>query len=121
MLFISYAAFAVSFMACIFMLLKRHETYQKITYSHAKIGYLPLTIGMLFGYPWAIMAWGDDPWWWDSKINGSIMIWVLYSAFLHARIYVNRYWKTTAAIGILCFISDSRTHHDNIKKRQCVL
>ena len=105
MLFISYAAFAVSFVACIFMLLKRHETYQKIAYNHAKIGYLLLTVGMLLGYPWAILAWGDDPWWWDPKINGSIMMWVLYSAFLHSRIYVNRYWKTTAVIGILCFIS----------------
>ena len=106
MLFIAYASLAVTFAACVFMLLKKDEVFDKIAYSHAKIGYLLLTVGMLIGYPWAVMAWDGD-WWWDSKINGSIMMWVLYSAYLHTRIHLRKkgMWETTAILGIVCFIS----------------
>lgn len=106
MLFIAYASLAVTFAACVFMLFKKDDVYDKIAYSHAKIGYLLLTVGMLIGYPWAVLAWDGD-WWWDSKINGSIMMWVLYSAYLHTRIHLCRrsMWEVTAILGIVCFIS----------------
>lgn len=106
MLFIAYASLAVTFAACVFMLFEKDEVYDNIAYAHAKIGYLLLTVGMLIGYPWAVMAWDGD-WWWDSKINGSIMVWVLYSAYLHTRIHLQRksMWKVTAILGIVCFIS----------------
>ena len=85
---------------------KKDDVYDKIAYSHAKIGYLLLTVGMLIGYPWAVLAWDGD-WWWDSKINGSIMMWVLYSAYLHTRIHLCKrsMWEVTAILGIVCFIS----------------
>ncbi|MBN1133985.1 MAG: cytochrome c biogenesis protein CcsA [Methanosarcinaceae archaeon] len=106
MLFIAYASLAVTFAACLFMLLRKEVIYDRIAYSHAKIGYLFLTLGMLIGYPWAVIAWEGD-WWWDPKINGSIMMWVLYSAYLHTRIYLNRkyMWEATAILGIVCFAS----------------
>ena len=43
-----------------------------------------LTFGMLIGYPWALQAWGPN-WWWDPKIASSIMMWLLYSAYLHTQ------------------------------------
>jgi len=106
MLFIAYASLAVTFAACVFMLLKKDAVYDRIAYGHAKIGYLFLTVGMLIGYPWAAVAWNGD-WWWDPKINGSIMMWVLYSAYLHTRIHLHRknMWELTAVLGIVCFIS----------------
>ncbi|MCX9083342.1 MAG: cytochrome c biogenesis protein CcsA [Candidatus Methanoperedens sp.] len=105
MLFIAYASLIITFAACVFMLLKNDRLYDQIAYRYSKIGYLLLTTGMLIGYPWAIIAWKDSAWWWDPKISGSIMMWVLYSAYLHSRIYVNRdkMWKTTAFLGIICF------------------
>jgi cytochrome c biogenesis factor len=105
MLFISYASLVITAVACVFMLRKRERVYDDIAYRYAKIGYILLTTGMLIGYPWAIEAWKDSAWWWDPKISGSIMMWVLYSAYLHARIYSGRMWSATACLGIICFAS----------------
>jgi cytochrome c biogenesis factor len=107
MLFIAYASLIITFAACVFMLLKKDRLYDEIAYKYSKIGYLLLTTGMLIGYPWAIEAWKESAWWWDPKISGSIMMWVLYSAYLHSRIYISKdkMWKTTAYLGTICFAS----------------
>jgi ABC-type transport system involved in cytochrome c biogenesis permease subunit len=107
MLFIAYASLIITFAACVFMLLRHARHYDEIAYRYAKPGYILLTAGMLIGYPWAMEAWKDSAWWWDPKISGSIMMWVLYSAYLHARIYIERgrLWRTTALLGVLCFVT----------------
>lgn len=107
LLFISYAALSISFLGSIFMLIYKYKKlYDKITYNYGKFGYLFLTAGILISYPWAISAWKNEPWWWSPKINMSLMTWVLYTAYLHSRLYLNRknMWNTTAIIGILCFL-----------------
>lgn len=107
MLFIAYASLIITAASCVYMLRKRQKIYDEIAYGYAKIGYILLTTGMLIGYPWAIEAWKDSAWWWDPKISGSIMMWVLYSAYLHTRIYANKgkMWNATAYLGIICFAS----------------
>jgi cytochrome c biogenesis factor len=108
LLFISYAALMVSFLASIFMLVKkREELYDKIAYSYAKLGYVLLTFGMLVSYPWALKAWANEPWWWSPKINMSLMMWLLYTAYLHSRLHLHRrgMWNTTAILGIFCFLT----------------
>lgn len=104
-LFVSYAAFVVSFIACVLLLVTRGVRYDRIAYDYAKFGYLILTGGMLIGYPWAILAWKGDPWWWSGKINMSLMMWVLYSGYLHSRLYLARrgMWKLAGWLGVLCF------------------
>lgn len=107
MLFTAYASLIITFTACVLMLFRKDNLYEITAYRYARIGYMLLTTGMLIGYPWAVEAWKDSAWWWDPKISGSIMMWVLYSAYLHSRLYVRKgkMWKTTAFIGIICFIS----------------
>ena len=107
MLFIAYASLIITFAACVYMLIKHEKLYDEIAYSYAKPGYILLTTGMLIGYPWAIEAWKDSAWWWDPKISGSIMMWSLYSAYLHAHIYVSKgkMWGATASLGVICFAS----------------
>lgn len=107
MLFISYATFTISFIGCIFMLYRKEQDFDTVAYNYAKFGWLLLTIGNLFGYPWAIIAWKDEPWWWDPKINMSLMTWLFYSAYLHSRIYLQRknMWALTASIGIISFMA----------------
>lgn len=107
MLFIAYASLILTFVACVYMLFRHDRTYDEIAYIYAKPGYILLTTGMLIGYPWAIMAWKDSAWWWDPKISGSIMMWSLYSAYLHAHVYVSRgkMWGAAASLGVICFAS----------------
>ncbi len=106
LLFISYAALTVFFAACVSMLVKNDTESEYIAYSYAKPAYLCLTVGMLLGLPWALEAWGPN-WWWDPKIASSIMMWVVFSTYLHARLYLSRkgMWKFVAWLGILCFIA----------------
>lgn len=105
-LFFAYATFAISFVATLVMVRERHSTYETTAYRWARLGYLPLTAGMLLGFPWAIIAWQGESWWWSGKVNMSIMMWLLYSALLHARLYLRRQgmWRWVAALSLLAFL-----------------
>jgi ABC-type transport system involved in cytochrome c biogenesis permease subunit len=88
------------------MLFHKKEFYNAIAYSYAKFGYVLLSIGFLIGYPWAVEAWKGVSWWWDPKISGSLMMWMLYTAYLHAHLHSGKkLWNLTAILGIICFLS----------------
>jgi len=104
LLFFSYACITLTFLASLFMLGDREPEIERLGYDAAKFGYLLLTLGMLLGYPWALQAWGPN-WWWDPKICSSIMMWAIYSTYLHTRLYANKVsmWYFSSFLGILCF------------------
>jgi hypothetical protein len=106
LLFLSYACITMTFAASVFMLRSRDAELETTGYDFAKLGYFFLTLGMLLGYPWALEAWGPN-WWWDPKICSSIMMWAVYSTYLHTRLYVNRpsMWYFSALLGIICFLA----------------
>lgn len=105
LLFFSYGAFAVSFVATLLAVVRRHSSYERLAYHWARLGYLPLTAGMLLGFPWAILAWSGQSWWWSGKVNMSIMMWLLYTAYLHGRLYLRRrgMWRWVLALSLLSF------------------
>ncbi len=106
LLFLAYGAFTISFVATIQMIVQRRSSFETTAYRWARLGYLPLTVGMLLGFPWALMSWQGEAWWWSGKVNMSIMMWMLYTAYLHARLYLRRQgmWKTVAALAVLSFL-----------------
>lgn len=106
LLFLAYASITLTFTASVFMLFDRDMSIEALGYDFAKFGYLMLTFGMLLGYPWALQAWGPN-WWWDPKICSSIMMWLLFSTYLHARLYVKKtsMWYFSSFLGILCFLA----------------
>ncbi len=87
LIFFSYAAFTYSFIAGIYLFFKPEKKVENLTYHLIKIGYLALTAGLLIGYPWAITAWKNEPWWWSPKVNVSLMMWLFYTSYLHLRLY----------------------------------
>jgi cytochrome c biogenesis factor len=105
LLFASYGCFAVSFVATLKMIGARHSSYETTAYRWARLGYLLLTLGMLLGFPWALSAWQGESWWWSGKVNMSLMMWLLYTGVLHARLYLRRQgmWKAVAALSVLSF------------------
>jgi len=105
LLFFSYGCFAISFVATVRMIAARHSSFETTAYRWARLGYLALTLGMLLGFPWALAAWQGESWWWSGKVNMSLMMWLLYTAYLHARLYLRRagMWKAVAALGVLSF------------------
>ena len=105
LMFLSYGAFAISFVATWKMIRERHSAFETTAYRWARLGYLPLTLGMLLGLPWALLSWQGEAWWWSGKVNMSIMMWLLYTAYLHARLYLRRrnMWRTVALLAVLSF------------------
>jgi cytochrome c-type biogenesis protein CcsB len=116
------AAFLVAFAANILYLLKNGlgassrfgarlpdaQSLDRIAYKAITIGYPLFTVGALFaGAIWAEKAWGAF-WSWDPKEVGSLIVWLVYSAYLHAR-FVKGWVGTRAALlsmaGFLCTLA----------------
>ena len=102
--FFGYAAFAVSFgISIIYLIQSRREgidapigwlpntkMLDEINYRSIVIGFPMLTVGIITGAAWANYAWGSY-WSWDPKETWSLITWLIYAAFLHARI--SRDWR----------------------------
>ena len=66
------------------------DILDEINYKAVALGYPLYTVGALFaGAIWAEKAWGQF-WGWDPKEVGSLIIWLFYSGFLHARYQHNK-------------------------------
>ncbi len=122
--FVGYAAFAVSFGVSIIYLFKARaerlagkdagtflgfvpatEILDEIGYKTIAIGFPLLTIGIVTGAFWANVAWGTY-WSWDPKETWSLIVWLIYAAYLHARI--TRGWRGTRA-AVLSIVGFSAT------------
>jgi cytochrome c-type biogenesis protein CcsB len=80
------------------------ELLDEINHRAVAIGYPLFTIGALFaGAIWAHNAWGAF-WSWDPKEVGSLIIWLFYTGYLHARL--QRDWRgpRAAMMSILGFV-----------------
>jgi len=119
--FIGYAAFAVSFGVSILYFFKVwHEmrstksagffwnslpsssALDEIGYKTIAIGFPLLTIGIVTGAFWANVAWGAY-WSWDPKETWSLIVWLIYAAYLHARITRGWRGKRAAILSIIGF------------------
>lgn len=111
--FLGYAGFAISFVAALLLLvtkasslLAKHlpepHTLDEIVYRSVLVGLPLLTIGIVTGAAWADYAWGSY-WSWDPKETWSLITWLVYSAFLHARLARGWSGGKTAALSVLGF------------------
>ena len=114
--FLAYACFAIAFGTSIFYLLKikikasvvdllPDATFlDEVTHKMISIGFVLLTLCIITGAAWADRAWGRY-WGWDPKETWSLITWLIYGAFLHARLA--RGWKglRMSVISIVGFIA----------------
>ncbi|MDH7499768.1 MAG: c-type cytochrome biogenesis protein CcsB [candidate division NC10 bacterium] len=117
--FLAYGAFALSCGISIAYLIKvRQEKGQtgsglagllppsqlldEYGYKGVAVGFPLLTLGILTGAIWAHYAWGSY-WSWDPKETWSLIVWLVYAGFLHARIVAGWRGKRTAILSILGF------------------
>lgn len=66
------------------------ETLDNLSYRIIGLGFPLITVGIIAGAVWANSAWGA-PWSWDPKETWSLIVWLVYAAYLHARI--TRGWQ----------------------------
>ncbi len=112
--FLGYAGFAISFIAAVVLIFmnltstkekphaKSAAILDEIVYRAVLAGFPMLTIGIITGAAWADYAWGAY-WSWDPKETWSLITWLIYSAFLHARLA--RHWSglSTAVLSVIGF------------------
>ncbi len=113
--FLGYSGFAVSFVAALLLLLTRGsdafgkhpagtDILDEIVYRSVLTGFPLLTVGIITGAAWADYAWGSY-WSWDPKETWSLITWLIYSAFLHARLARGWQGGRTALLSVVGFFA----------------
>ncbi len=116
----SYGAFAISFGLGIMYLLKLNkqdnspklnqkgivarfpslETLDELAYKSVAFAFPLLSLCIITGAIWANYAWGTY-WSWDPKETWSLITWIIYAAYLHARLMYG--WKGKRAAWMAVF------------------
>jgi len=119
--FVGYAAFAVSAGTAVMFLMKAKQEEAKTTggvvgvlpptkvldelvYKAIMWGFPFLTAGIITGAAWANYAWGTY-WSWDPKETWSLIVWLVYAAFLHARVTRGWHGRRAAILSIAGFLA----------------
>ncbi len=119
--FVGYAAFAVSAGVAVMYLMKAKREERKVTGGVAALfpstrvlddliyksiiwGFPFLTAGIITGAAWANYAWGTY-WSWDPKETWSLIVWLVYAAFLHARVTRGWHGRRAAILSIVGFLA----------------
>ena len=104
---VAYGTFSVAFAAAVLYLLQpeggrrglpKPELLDEISYRAVVIGFPFLTLVIVLGAVWADVAWGSY-WSWDPKETASLVTWLIYGAYLHARVV--RGWRGSRAAWLL--------------------
>ena len=61
------------------------QTLDNLSYRVIGLGFPLLTVGIIAGAVWANEAWGSY-WSWDPKETWALITWLVFAAYLHARI-----------------------------------
>lgn len=99
-------ALAVNFVASVMYLARKNRWWDSLALSAAEIGVMFMTIVLVTGPIWAKPVW--LVWWtWSPRLTSSLLLWMLYVAYLLVRNYVpdpDRRAATSAVFGIVAFI-----------------
>jgi len=104
---VAYGSFTVAFAAALLYLIQpeggrwglpKPEVLDEIGYRAVVVGFPFLTLTVVLGAVWAEVAWGRY-WGWDPKETASLVTWLIYGAYLHARVV--RGWRGNKAAWLL--------------------
>ena len=106
MAWVGFFAFFWVLVGSVGYLWKRSQKMDRLAYSSAEIGVVFTTLMLITGVLWAKPAWGV--WWtWDPKLTTSLILWLLYVAYLMLRAYSPRGdqgARFAAVLGIIGFV-----------------
>lgn len=104
---VAYGTLTIGFGAAILFLFQNRlksvwlpeaSTLDTISYHSVLIGFPFLTILIILGALWADIAWGKY-WSWDPKETASLVTWLIYAGYMHARVL--RGWRGNKAAILL--------------------
>ncbi len=103
---LGFMSFFVVFVASVAYLATRQRRWELISVASAEIGVLFITLVLITGPIWAKPVWGI--WWtWDARLTSSLILWLIYVAFLMLRRYLpdgSKRANLSAVVGIIGFI-----------------
>jgi len=79
------------------------ENIDTWSYRTIGLGFPFLTIGIIAGAVWANEAWGSY-WSWDPKETWALITWLIFAAYIHARLTKGWIGEKAALLGSLGFI-----------------
>jgi len=79
------------------------ESLDNLSYRIIGFGFPLLTIGIVAGAVWANEAWGSY-WSWDPKETWALITWLVFAAYLHARITKSWQGKKPAILASIGFV-----------------
>ena len=104
---IAYGAFALGFGTAVLFLIQRRDTIRwlprstvldELGHKAVMVGFPAMFLTIVLGAVWADIAWGRY-WSWDPKETASLVTWLIYGGYLHARVL--RGWRGTRSAGLL--------------------
>ena len=104
---ISYLAFAVTFVGSLLFLKSKSLKWDMIAYSSAEIGIVFCTLAIITGSLWARPIWGVFWRWEDLKLFITLVLWLVFVAYLALRNNVSsrrRRANLSAVFAIIGFI-----------------
>ena len=106
MAWVGFFAFFWVLVGSVGYLWKRSQKMDRLAYTSAEIGVVFTTLMLITGVLWAKPVWGV--WWtWDPKLTTSLILWLIYVAYLMLRAYSPRGdqgARFAAILGIIGFI-----------------
>ncbi len=103
---VGFLGFGIVFVASIAYLVKRNDNWDMIASISAELGLVFCSIMLITGPIWAKPVWGI--WWtWDPRLTLSLVLWLIYVAYVMLRIYVTDEGKRarlSAVVGIIGFL-----------------
>ena len=103
----AYLAFAIVFVASILYLRGKKQKWDIIALSSAEVGVIFSALTLASGSIWAKSAWGEYWVTWDVRLNTSLVLFLLYLAYLMVRQAVDEPEKRarlSAVFGIVGFL-----------------
>ena len=113
---LAYGAFSISFAAAALYLIQpdggrravaglpKPALLDEMGYRAVIIGFPLMTLTVVIGGLWAEKAWGTY-WSWDPKETASLITWLIYGAYLHARVARGWVGRRAAWLLVLGFVS----------------
>jgi ABC-type transport system involved in cytochrome c biogenesis permease subunit len=119
---VAYGSFSVAFGAALLYLIQppegrrglpRLEILDEVSYRAVVIGFPFLTMTLILGALWAEVAWGRY-WGWDPKETASLVTWLIYGAYLHARVVRGWHGRRSAWLLMIGFAATLFTYFGNL-------
>lgn len=119
---VAYGSFTLAFAAAALYLIQpaqggwglpKPNVLDEIGYKAVVVGFPFLTLVILLGALWAEVAWGRY-WSWDPKETASFVTWLIYGAYLHARVVRGWRGRRAALLLLVGFAATLFTYFGNL-------